>query len=210
MGSKMHHSDQVLLVNDFVSELQEDYQNLTIKEFELIIKNGIRKKYDTEKVSTVGLTIVNFNFWYKRYSEERAKMDIEISNKLTRERSNSTQPRPVKLNDVINLIKDYHLRSIENYNYHSETEELNCTSDEYWLNTGLHLSANYIFDQLIKFNEIKLEDLEKQIEKIKPLDLSQKSKEFKSISDYKPSTKEYEAKRYLCCKYYLENYKSAK
>jgi len=203
MGSKMHHSDQVLLVNDFVNELIDDYNSITIKEFELIVKNGIRKKYDTDKITTIGMTIVNFNYWCDKYKEEKAKHDISIRNQMNRKSSEKVNNKPVAYSDVMNLIKQYYLN-------HEVPETNNKISqkkfDDHWINTGLSFSANYIFDQLNKFGKISEKQLKEKMSKLKKSKKSPKS-EFKTIDSIKPSGLEYESKRILCCEFYLAKLK---
>lgn len=203
MGSKMHHNDQILLVNDFVEELN-DFKNITIKEFELIVKNGIRKKYDTDKIQTVGLTIANFNYWYRKYSEQKAKMDNEIANKLSREKSNNTQPRKITFADIEALLYGYYSASIERLSKMDTELKENYSDEQFWLDTGLNLSANYVFDQLVKFGELSEEDLIKAVGELNIKIDNKEISEFVTLADFKPSSKEYEAKRYLCCKFYLD------
>ena len=202
INSKMHRDDILLLVNDLTNELTEDFKIITIKEFELIVRNGIRKRYDTEKVQTIGLSVVNFNIWARSYLEEKGKLDQKIQDKINLDKIRNKKVVEVKYEDVINLIKEYHDHSVIEFNKLG-SKELKCeTANEYFLKTGLHLSANYVYKQLVKYNKLTADQLQQKIDSIviKP----QRKNEFTTMMNIVNSNKKYESKRILCCEFYLQ------
>jgi hypothetical protein len=139
MGSKMAAEDRVLLVNDFNWELKNYFKQLTIKEFEIIVSKGIRKRFNTD---TIGISIVNFNLWYDAYIIERNNLQIQISNKLHRINSNR-QIAPVK-EVSIETIKDFLI---------SEYKAIK--SQKNWQKVIYHVSASYLYRQLVQLNQLQ-------------------------------------------------------
>jgi hypothetical protein len=199
LGSKMKSDDIVLLVNDFMYELQNDFKQLTIKEFEIIVKNGIRGKYDE---NTIGLSIVNFNRWYSIYSQRKFKLNTEIQNKLNRSRTLIESPeKDVTKKDVINLGLKIFTDAEFNFNSKQKPPKNYKAFVDYWLDNGMVTSANYLYDQLIKFKLIAPAKLEDQLY----IDPSEKNNgsEFFSLSEIRSKTAIDEAKRKIVAMYFL-------
>lgn len=158
LGSKMMAEDQVLLTNDLVEELINDYQFLTIKEFELIIKKGIRKKFDDERVQTIGLSVVNFNFWAKKYFDFKMKMNKQIANKIENEQL-EIEKKEVTLESTIEIIRNEYISYQKKYH----ELKINRSWDNYWLENGCQISSNYLCEKLIQFKKISKLEIEKEI-----------------------------------------------
>jgi hypothetical protein len=134
MNSKMNSDDIVLLVNDFIFELDTYFKHISIAEFKTIVEKGVRKKYNSFS-ETIGVSIVNFNVWYEAWLIEKQKSMISINNKMTKSNSDRQLP-PAKVNwqQIRSLIKT----ELKNVGLDSK----NC----------FKLSSNYIYDQLVKFD----------------------------------------------------------
>jgi hypothetical protein len=152
IASKMHKDDILLLVNDFVVELHSDFKTLSIKEFEYIVKNGIRKQFDTENNRTIGLSIVNFWSWYSAYERKKNQLSISISRKIKKlNEDKQLNASPVTKRSVeklcLNLIKEAFIEF--------EKKPLEDDFYSYWNKKGLIISGAYIYEQLIKFELLK-------------------------------------------------------
>lgn len=150
MNSRMSGDDQVLLTNDFISELTTDYPNLTIKEFNSIVTNGIRRKYN---VDTIGLSIVNFNIWANQFNQIKSKALIGIQLKTDKANQLKQLP-PAKI-----TLADIHAEMHSQYEYMKSIK----TPDFKFGNSVFQLSANYFFNHLIDFGELSIEDLDNDI-----------------------------------------------
>ena len=202
MQSKMLGEDRHLLLNDLVNELNIDFPTLTIKEFELIIKDGIRGKYETE---TRGLSIVNFNYWAKAYQLKKSKLNLEIQKKIERAKADTpTIEKKLIKSDIIKLInsdfnniKEIHLSQLEK-------KETVLSLDDFYLRGGLLLSYNFIYDQLIKFKLINIKQYNKELKTLQNIGINHgKKPEFTTFGNIRKKTLTGEAKRITCCKYWL-------
>jgi hypothetical protein len=163
MQSKMIAKDQVLLVNDLIYELNTDFHTLTIKEVELVIKNGIRGKYETD---TRGLSVVNFNFWAREYLDRKMKMNLEIQKKLDR-KIKEEDPKPVTKESTLDILRAEWKMQKEKYDALPEKEKAKITFDNYWLKNGNQISSKYLFSQLKKFGLIDEKEVEAELGKMK-------------------------------------------
>jgi len=159
MQSKMVAKDQVLLVNDLIHELNIDFPTLTIKEVELIIKNGIRGKYETD---TRGLSVVNFNFWTRSYLDQKYKMNLELEKKIGRNLIEQ-DPIPVTKESTLNILRSEWKIQLEKYNLLSDDKKEKISFDDYWLEHGNKISSKYLFSQLKKFGLITDLDLKNEL-----------------------------------------------
>lgn len=191
MGSRMSGEDQALLVNDFMFELSNYFPFLTVKEFELITRNGIRKKYDTEKNQTVGLSIVNFNYWAKCYLEQKAKLNLEIDKKLEK-KIKLLPPAPVSKESTLDVLREEYKVQIERYESLSEPEKNKIDFDSYWLRNGNQVSSKYLFKKLRQFNLVTEKEVDAEIKKLNFTKIPKETIQFVSLR--------IEAERIIICK----------
>lgn len=159
MASRMVAEDQVLLTNDLVEELTNDYSNLTIKEFELIVKNGIRKKYDDDKIQTVGLSIVNFNYWAKKYMQFKFKMNQQIATKLKSDIS-KLPPATISKESTLDILREDFKSIVNKYYALPDRKKKLVSVDDYWMENGCKVSSGYLAEKLIEFKLITPEQIE--------------------------------------------------
>jgi hypothetical protein len=191
LQSKMTGEDQALLVNDFIWELSNYFPNITIREFELIVTNGIRKKYDSEKVQTVGLSIVNFNYWAKCYLENKAKLNLRIENKLDKN-YNLLPPAPVTKKSVLDILRNEYLVIQNRYSSLDKRKRAKIKFDEYWIENGNQVSAHYLFGQLQKFGLIDKTEADLELKRLNKNRVPKASIQF--------ATLRMEAERIILCK----------
>jgi len=188
LQSKMRAEDQVLLTNDMVQEIINDFPNYTIKEIERIIYNGIRGKYDNEKRSTIGFSIVNFNIWAREYNEIKFRMNITLDTKI--KVNNSSDPEEITEESLISLIKGHYDHLKINYDEIPAKQRKLINYDDYFVINSLRMSSKFIFKQLVKLNLVNLSELGKEVKLLKK-------------NKFDPRHIEGEAQRIYCCKYYL-------
>lgn len=184
--SRMQGEDIVLLNNDFEFELSAYFPNLSIKEFEIIVRDGIRKKYDTEQIQTIGLSIANFNYWAKIYMAQKAKLNQQIDHKLNK-KFLELPPEKVTKDSVINLIRQDYISIQKSFNKRYQDQERVPDFDEFWMENGMRISSSYVAMKLIDFDAINQFDI---LDKKKELELK----------GYKPDFAKAEAERIIICK----------
>lgn len=161
ISSKMLADDMVLLTNDLINELNSDFKLLTIKEVELIIKNGIRKKYDTDQNRTIGLSVVNFNYWAQCYLTRKWKLNCDIENKLKRE---ADEPEKITKESILAILRNDYISHRKAYKKIPAKERIEW--DKYWMQNGAMVSANYLTEKLISFNLIDQEEIKTEYQKL--------------------------------------------
>ena len=191
MGSRMSGEDQALLVNDFIFELRSYFPTLTIKEFELIVRNGIRKKYDTEKNQTIGLSIVNFNYWAKSYLDWKSKWNLEIAKKFDK-KQNLLPPVPITMKSTLDVLRGEYKVILDKYNSLPDKDKEKIYFDNYWLENGNQVSAHYLFNKLRQFKLVTDKELNIQLKKMNILKVKKET--------IKHATLRIEAERIIICK----------
>jgi hypothetical protein len=197
MSSKMLAPERVLLTNDFIWELNTYFPLITIKEFELIVNNGIRKRYDTAAKTTIGLSIVNFNIWHKAYREEKEALQLMINRRIELQKSESLKklpPAPVTIESIHQLMNS----------------ELDTLQDQKNANEILFaLSCDYIYRKLVSFGVIEESNY---ISRIKDVMLPEKKRaslreSMEEIISKSKDRKVSEAKRLVLIDYFNQNVK---
>jgi len=188
LQSKMVAEDQVLLLNDIYNEVINEYFNYTIKEIELIITNGVRNKYNT---NTFGMSVVNFNIWARAYRDYANKININIQRAIDKLNMTQSAGSPVTQKSFLKVLENNYLADHELWSA-SEKKEYPIFED-YWMDIGLIVSSNYVYEKLSEFGLIKGDAFE--------VELSDKIKGKNTID------RQREAKRIVCCKFALHNKK---
>ena len=202
-GSRMSAEDQVLLSNDLKNELTDDFSQLSIREVELIAKNGIRNKYET---GTVGFSIVNFNLWSAKYLEIKFKRNTQISQKLIKAKSINLSPvKKTTKADLIMVIREHYGHIKNNYDNLHPLEKNKIDFDNYWIKNGLITSSGYLFTRLKKFKLITQSQLKKEMDGLNSNQMNfDKKEEFTTFQNIKAKTIKSEAERIVCCKLALK------
>jgi hypothetical protein len=202
LGSKMKAEDQLLMVNDFCHELINRFPHLSIKEFEVIITAGIRGEFE---INTVGLSIVNFNLWTQKYLDKKYKLQIEINNKLQRQKVFDSPEQPIDQNSILNILRnDYLVHWKKKYPEFSHSKkiidhEIRNDFDDYYLKNGNFVGAGFVYPYLLRFHFISTNELRDEIKRIDQTN-ALKSWTAKNISLL---GKDLEAKRRICCRVVL-------
>jgi len=179
IGSKMNPQDQSVLFSDLLIEIQTRYSFLTIKEVEIIISNGVRQKYG----ETIGFSILNFNVWTKNYLQEKNKVNLDIQKKLDRIKINkNTTKSPPDPISYVDQLRDQYLFEQNIYNEKPKEYRDSISFDRHWLKNGCMVSGSFLYDGLIKNDQLNPEKMNvflKDIENDQILNDFQNSNELK-------------------------------
>ena len=203
LSSNMQAKDMVLLTNDLVTEIEADFPQFSIKEIEIIIRNGIRGKYDTSERYTVGFSIVNFNLWARAYTDIKFRMNLDLEKKLNKEKT--TTEVPITNDSLMELMKRHYLHHQIKFSQIPVVNRKGVKFEKYFQWHGLDTSSKFIFNQLIKLNLVIRKDLEKEVKILKHKNYAPAKREFFKLGETGTKSLEDEAKRIYCCKYYLKN-----
>jgi len=196
LSSNKKAEDIAFLANQLTDELMLDYSNLTIKEVDTIIHDGIRGVYDTEERYTVGLSVVNFNLWAREFSERKLNLNLAIKKKVDQFLIPETTMRPVTKAALINIIRQEYIAHQKVYNLLDTHEKNQISWDRYWVKKGLITSSNYVYEQLAKFKLIKKVLVETEMKKFKDAGIDKLSIQLINLR--------MDAERIVCCNYALK------
>lgn len=196
LSSNMDADDQLLLVNDFNSEVVKYFPNLTIKEIEEIMNDGLRSKLDPVGRETIGLSVINFNIWAKKYLEIKNKNNLELQKKLDRLMIPESLPKQITEESIITMLRNEFILSTELYSKKPKQYQETVPFDNYWRAKGIPVSSNYIYEQLLKYKLVTPRQLNSEIKKLQP-----KEGEESSLLNV---TIRMEAERMVCCNYAIK------
>jgi len=201
-NAKLPAEERVVLVNDLSNELIEEYPRLTVQEFSLIVKNGVRGKYDTETVQTRGLSITNFSIWHECYQNLKNSKAQKIQAAIESDMKKAEKPdTPLKASDFIQIFRANYKAIQEFYLDHPEKNKY--TFDDFWLKFGMVASGPSVFDRMEKLEMIDAH-LYEQIKSGFDITTHKKKrgKNLRIFANEKLSVED-EIKRIYCCKYVL-------